>query len=161
MSLVTEPTRRPKIYGESDPQFQVFRRTRLYLGTTIVAALAAAALGVVALLQGVAWLWAPAAILLLLGLFAVPGIANAQTPVFVADEYGVRLHEGDTWVGLLWREIDEVVVEPASGGRDARIRIGRKDSSRRIHAIPVGFTTSVSVSEAEVELARRRAAASY
>jgi hypothetical protein len=160
MSLVMEHTPRPRVYGEDDPQFQIFRRTGLYLGATIVSVAAAAALAVVALVQGVVWLSAPAVILLLLGLVALPGVRDGQTPVFVADEYGVRLHERDTWVGLLWREIDEVVVEPGRGGRDARIRLTSKDS-RRKYATPVGFTTSVSVREAEVELARRRAAASY
>lgn len=160
MSLVMEHSGRPRVYGEADPQFEVFRRTGLYLGAAIVAGVAAASLAVVALLQGVAWLWAPAAVLLLLGLVALPGIRDAGTPIFVADEYGVRLHERDTWVGLLWREMDEVVVEPANGWRDARIRISSK-GSRRKYATTVGFTTSVSVTEAEVELARRRAAASY
>ena len=160
MSLVMSHTPRPRVYGEADPQFQVFRRTGLYLTATIVAAVAAVAVAVAALLQGVAWLWVPAAFLLLLGLMALPGVRDSETPIFVADEYGVRLHERDTWVGLLWREIDEVVVEPASATRDAHIRLTSKNS-RRTYSTPVGFTTSVSVSEAEVELARRRAAASY
>jgi hypothetical protein len=143
-----------------DASFQVFRRTELYVAVVAVAAAAAIGLALAAFLRDVPWLWVPAALLLALGVVAVPGIADAQTPVFVADKYGVRMHIRDTWVGLLWREIGEVVVEPGSGRRDARIRITSKDA-RHIYVTPVGFTTSASVADAEVELARRRAAASY
>jgi hypothetical protein len=143
-----------------DVGFQVFRRTGLYLGTAVVAVVAAAALAVTALVRDLSWLWVPAGALVLLGLVALPGIIDARTPVFVADRYGVRLHQKDNWVGLLWREISEVVVHPGSGVRDARIRIVGKDA-RQTYSSPVGFTTTVSVSEAEVELARRRGAAAY
>jgi hypothetical protein len=143
-----------------DVGFQIFRRTGLYLGTAVLAVAAAAALGVAALVRDVPWLWVPAGALVLLGLVALPGIIDARTPVFVADRYGVRLHQKDNWVGLLWREISEVVVHPGGGARDARIRIVGKDA-RQTYSSPVGFTTTVSVAEAEVELARRRGAAAY
>ena len=143
-----------------DVGFQIFRRAGLYLTTAILAVLAAAALGGTAVLKDVAWLWAPAVVLVLLGLAALPGVLDGRTPVFVADRYGVRLHQRDNWVGLLWREISEVVVDPGGGVRDARIRIVGRDG-RQTYTCPVGFTTSVSVAEAEVELARRRAAAAY
>ena len=143
-----------------DPGFQIFRRAGLYLGTAILAIVAAAALGLTAILRDYAWLWVPAGVLILLALVALPGILDARTPVFVADRYGVRLHQKDNWVGLLWREIGMIVVNPGSGGRDAHIRIIGKDA-RQTYTCPVGLTTSVSVAEAEVELARRRAAAAY
>jgi hypothetical protein len=143
-----------------DVGFQIFRRAGLYLGTAIVAFIAAAALGLAAVVKDASWLWVPAGVLVLLGLIALPGIIDARTPVFVADRYGVRLHQKDNWVGLLWREISEVVVVPGSALRDARIRIVGKDARQR-YACPVGFTTTVSVAEAEVELAWRRAAAAY
>lgn len=140
--------------------FQVFRRTGLYLGTALLALGAATVLGLLAATRGPVWLWAPAGVLALLGLIALPGVLDAQTPIFVADEHGVRLHERDNWVGLLWSEMGVLIVEPRSGRHDARIRIITKDG-RGVHETPVGFTTRVSVAEAEVQLARRRAAASY
>lgn len=143
-----------------DPGFQIFRRAGLYLGTSIVAVVAGAASIVTAATQDVEWLWAPAGVLFALGLVALPGIIDAQTPVLVADRYGVRLHQRDNWVGLLWREISEIVVDPGGGARDAHIRIVGKDA-RQTYTCPVGITTTASVSEAEVELARRRAAAAY
>ena len=142
-----------------DPGFQIYRRAGLYLGTTIFAVIAGGASVIAAAMQGVDWLWAPAGVLFVLGLIALPGIIDAQTPVLVADRYGVRLHQGDNWVGLLWREISEVVVVPG-GVRDARIRIVAKDAGQT-YTCPVGLTTTASVAEAEVELAWRRAAAAY
>jgi hypothetical protein len=143
-----------------DVGFQIFRRTGLYLGTAVLAVVAAAALAAAALMRDVAWLWVPAGALVLLGLVALPGIIDARTTVFVADRFGVRLHQKDNWVGLLWREISEVVVHPGSIVGEARIRIVGKDA-RQTYSSPVGFTTTVSVAEAEVELARRRGAAAY
>ncbi len=157
---------RPREYSVSleesgiDVGFQIFRRTGLYIGTAVLAVIAAAALGVAALMRDVSWLWVPAGALVLLGIVALPGIIDSRTPVFVADRYGVRLHQKENWVGLLWREIGQVVVNPGGGGRDAYIRIVGKDA-RQTYRSPVGFTTTVSVAEAEVELARRRAAAAY
>lgn len=143
-----------------DLGFQIFRRAGLYLGTAILAVIAASALAVAALLRDLSWLWLPAGVLVALAVIALPGIIDARTPVFVADRYGVRLHQGDNWVGLLWREISEVVVNPGRGGRDACISIVGKDA-HQTYSCPVGLTTTVSVAEAEVELARRRAAAAY
>jgi hypothetical protein len=143
-----------------DLGFQIFRRVGLYLGTAILAAVAAAASAVTAVLQGVSWMWVPAGVLVLLALIALPGIIDARTPFFVADRYGVRLHQKDNWIGMLWREIAQVVVDPGGGWRDAHIRIVGKDARQR-YTSRVGFTTTVSVAEAEVELARRQAAAAY
>jgi hypothetical protein len=143
-----------------DVGFQIFRRAGLYVGTAILALIAAAALAGTAVMRDVSWLWVPTGVLVLLALTALPGIINVRMPVFVADRYGVRLHQKDNWVGMLWREIAEVVVNPGGGGRDAHIRIVGKDA-RQTYRSPVGFTTTVSVAEAEVELARRRAAAAY
>ena len=143
-----------------DVGFQIRRRAGLYLATGILALAAAAALAGAAMLEDVSWLWVPAGVLVLLGLVALPGIIDARTPVFVADRYGVRLHQKDNWIGLLWREIGHVVVDPGGGLREAQIRIVGKDARQR-YTCPVGFTTTVSVAEAEVELARRRAAAAY
>jgi hypothetical protein len=143
-----------------DLGFQIFRRAGLYLTTAVLAVVAAAALAGAAVVKDVPWLWAPAVVLVALCLVALPGILDARTPVFVADRYGVRLHRKDNWVGLLWREISEIVVDPGGVGRDAHIRIVSRDA-RQTYFCPVGFTTSVSVAEAEVQLARRRAAAAY
>lgn len=139
--------------------FQVFRRTGLYLTFAVLAGVSALALAAAAVLRDAPLLWVPAVVVLALGLIAIPGLGDSQTPVFVADQFGVRMHIREIWVGLLWREIGELIVEPSSTGRDGRIRVTTKDA-RHSYLTPVGFTTSVTVREAEAELARLRAAAS-
>jgi hypothetical protein len=140
--------------------FQVMRRTSLYAAAALLAFAAAALLGAVALLRGPVWLWGPAGVLVILALVALPGIGDSKTPTFVADEYGVRLHNRDTWIGLLWNEMGVLIVEPRTGFREPRIKIVAKDG-RSTYTTPVGLTTKVSVADAEVQLARRRAAAAY
>jgi hypothetical protein len=140
--------------------FQVMRRAGLYGLTVLLALSAAAALGAVALLIGPVWLWGPAGLLVILAMVALPGVGDSKTPIFVADEYGVRLHNRDTWIGLLWNEMGVLIVEPRNGFTEPRIKIVAKDG-RSTYSTPVGFTTNVSVADAEVQLARRRAAAAY
>lgn len=140
--------------------FQVMRRTSLYGLTVLLTLAAAAAVGAVALLHGPVWLWGPAGVLLILMFVVMPGMGDSKTPIFVADEYGVRLHNRDTWIGLLWNEMGVVIVEPRNGFTEPRIKIVAKDG-RSTYSTPVGFTTNVSVADAEVQLARRRAAAAY
>jgi hypothetical protein len=106
------------------------------------------------------WLWGVVGILAIFALVALPGVTDSKTPIFVADEYGVRLHNRDTWIGLLWNEMGVVIVEPRNGFTEPRIKIVAKDG-RSTYSTPVGFTTNVSVADAEVQLARRRAAAAY
>ena len=140
--------------------FQVMRRTGLYIGAALLALAAAAAVGAAAFLRGPVWLYVPAGILVIFALVALPGVTDAKTPIFVADEYGVRLHNRDTWIGLLWNEMGVLIVEPRNGFAEPRIKIVAKDG-RSTYSTPVGLTTNVSVADAEVQLARRRAAAAY
>ena len=107
--------------------FQVMRRTGLYIGAALLALAAAAAVGAAAFLRGPVWLYVPAGILVIFALVALPGVTDAKTPIFVADEYGVRLHNRDTWIGLLWNEMGVLIVEPRNGFAEPRIKIVAKD----------------------------------
>src|SRR4051794_14284020 len=84
--------------------FQVMRRTGLYGAIALLALASAAAVAAAALLRGPVWLWGVVGILAIFALVALPGVTDSKTPIFVADEYGVRLHNRDTWIGLLWNE---------------------------------------------------------
>lgn len=91
------------------------------------------------------------------------GLLDARTPLFVADEMGVRVRLGVQWRGLPWEAVDRVVVKPRRGllhdgrvvvtlyqvartleGLDAR---GRRAAglNRRMYgaplAVPLGLTT--------------------
>lgn len=144
----------------ADEQFQIFRRSSLYVATGVAALVMSLAVGAVAAMRGPVWLWAPAVLLFGLGLIALPGVMDRQTPLLVADDHGVRLRDGTDWVGLLWREIAQIVVEQRSGFHDPRIKVVTTDG-RQVYWAPVGFTTDASVADAEVQLARRRATNAY
>ncbi|MGH3457084.1 hypothetical protein [Aeromicrobium sp.] len=141
--------------------FVILRRTGLYVGLTVASLLIAAGFGVLAVVRENYWLAIPAALLAALGVITLPGAGDSRTPLFVADDHGVRMRHGDSWIGLLWSELGEIRVEPRAGLRhDARVKVISHDGLR-IYDAPVGFATNVSPAEAEVQLARRRSAAAY
>ncbi len=141
--------------------FVILKRTALYAVLAAACLLLAAGFAALALLRGQWWLVAPAVVLAALGLVTLPGVGDARTPLFVADDHGVRMRHHDGWIGLLWSELGEIRVEPRVGLRhDARIKVISQDGLR-IYDAPVGFATNVSPAEAEVQLARRRSAAAY
>ena len=141
--------------------FEIRRRTSLY------GLLAAACL---ALAGGFGWLaydredWilaAPAAALAVIGLIHLWGLRDSRTPLFVADDHGVRMRAREGWVGLLWSEMGEIRVERRIGIRhDPRVKVVSSDGTR-FYTSPLGIATNVSPGEAEVQLAQRRSAAAY
>ena len=141
--------------------FVILRRTSLYIILTIATLMIAAGLGVLAFIRDDWWLVIPAAVFAALGIVTLPGVGDARTPLFVADDHGVRMRHENTWIGLLWSELGEIRVEPRVGLRhDARVKVISPDGLR-IYDAPVGFATNVSPAEAEIQLARRRATAAY
>ena len=79
----------------------------------------AAALGAAASLVAVAYLaraaggggpldWVLAVVLGVIGIAHLAALLDARTPLLVADELGVRLRLGRTWVGLPWAGLHEV-----------------------------------------------------
>ncbi len=141
--------------------FVILRRTSLYVGLTIASFLLAAGFGAIGFIREEWWLAIPAAFFVVLGFITLPGVGDARTPLFVADDHGVRMRHHDSWIGLLWSELGEIRVEPRVGLRhDARVKVISHDGLR-IYDAPVGFATNVTAAEAEIELARRRAAAAY
>jgi hypothetical protein len=141
--------------------FVILRRTGLYIGLTVATLLLAAAFVAVAVVRDQWWLVIPAVVFAALGIITLPGVGDARTPLFVADDHGVRMRHEHGWIGLLWSELGEIRVEPRVGLRhDARVKVISHDGLR-IYDAPVGFATNVSPAEAEVQLARRRSAAAY
>jgi hypothetical protein len=141
--------------------FVILRRTGLYVGLTVATFLIAAGFGALAFIREDWVLAIPAAVFVVLGAITLPGVGDARTPLFVADDHGVRMRHDHGWIGLLWSELGEIRVEPRVGLRhDARVKVISQDGLR-IYDAPVGFATNVSPAEAEVQLARRRAAAAY
>lgn len=141
--------------------FEIHRRTSLYALLAVLS---------LALAGGFGWLFRdrdepllaiPVVILVALALNNLRGLRDARTPLFVADDHGVRLRAEQGWVGLLWSEMGEIKVERREGLRhDPRIKVVSSDG-RRFYTSPLGLATNVSPGEAEVQLARRRSAAAY
>jgi hypothetical protein len=141
--------------------FEIRRRSSLYALLALVSLALAAGFGWLAVDRDLPLLAVPAVLLLVLGLNHLRGLRDARTPLFVADDHGVRLRAGEGWVGLLWSEMAEIKVEAREGVRhDPRIKVVSSDG-QRFYTSPLGLATNVSPGEAEVQLARRRSAAAY
>ena len=103
----------------------------------------------------------PTVVLFVFALIHLRAIGDPRTPLFVADDHGVRLRSEDGWVGLLWSELGEIRVEHRELlVHDPRIKVVSNDGLR-IYSSPLGVATNVSPGEAEVQLAQRRPAAAY
>ena len=145
----------------SDDDFEVRRRTGLYLLLVVLCLALAAGFGWVAYDRQEPLLALPAVVLVLVAGTHARGLRDARTPLFVADDHGVRLRSDHGWVGLLWSELGEIKVEPREGVRhDPRIKVVSTDGLR-FYTSPLGIATNVSPGEAEIQLARRREAAAY
>ena len=148
----------------------------------------AAALGAGASLVAVAYLaraaggggpldWVLAAVLGVIGIGNLAALLDARTPLLVADELGVRLRLGRTWVGLPWAGLQEVEHRPRRGwSRDGLLTIrthyvqrvledldprARRVAriNRRLHraplAVPLGLGTRVVGAEPDLSSALR------
>jgi len=141
--------------------FEIRRRTGLYLFLALLCLVLAAGFGWLANDRSQPLLALPALGLVIVAANHLRGLRDAKTPLFVADDHGVRLRATEGWVGLLWSELGEIKVEPREGVRhDPRIKVVSTDG-RRFYTSPLGIATTVSPGEAEVQLARRREAAAY
>lgn len=140
--------------------FEIRRRWSIYAILSGCCLALAAGFGYAAWLRDDIVLWVVAAGFGLLCLLVAQGVRDARTPLFVADEHGVRMRDGDGWIGLLWSEMADIRVERREGRHDARVKVVSPDGER-IHTAPVGFSTTASPGEAEVQLARRRGPTAY
>ncbi len=141
--------------------FEIHRRIGLYVAVALACVAVAVGLGWFAVARPEPLLWIAVGLLALLSLTVLRGVLDPATPLFVADDHGVRLQTEDGWIGLLWDEMGEIRVEPRAGIRhDARVKVIRADG-RRVYSTPVGFGTTVDRETAARELALRRGVGPY
>lgn len=141
--------------------FEIRRRTSVYAGVGAAAAVLAVLLGVRAFTADEPFVWLVVVVLAIIAYAHLIAAVDSRTPLFVADDQGVRLRSGQAWVGFRWSEMGDIKVIPRQGIRsDARVKVLSGDGTR-IYTAPLGFATSSSAAEAEVQLARRRSAAAY
>jgi hypothetical protein len=145
---------------ETEP-IEIRRRTGLYALLSIVCFALAVGFGWQAYDREEPLLWLPVIVLVGLGAILTRGLQDARSPLFVADDHGVRLRSDEGWVGLLWSEMASIRVEHRVGIRyDPRVKVVSSDGTR-FYTSPLGLATDTSPGEAEVQLARRRPAAAY
>ena len=141
--------------------FEIRRRASIYVGVGVVALALGIAFGLRAYSEKEPLMWILVAVLAVIAYLHLIAAVDARTPLFVADDQGVRLRSGHEWVGFLWQEMGDIRVERREGILyDARVKLLSGDGTR-IYSAPLGFATNASPAEAEVQLARRRQAASY
>src|SRR4051812_45847166 len=94
---------------------EVRRRAGLAVGLGAGASLVAVAYLARAASGGGTLDWALFAVLGLIGVANLGALLDARTPLLVADDLGVRLRLGRTWVGLPWGGLHEVEHQERSG----------------------------------------------
>jgi hypothetical protein len=62
--------------------------------------------------------WVLAVVLGVIGVVELAALVDARTPLLVADELGLRLRLGRTWVGLPWAGLQVLEYRPRRGWRD-------------------------------------------
>ncbi|MGH3497650.1 MAG: RodZ domain-containing protein [Nocardioidaceae bacterium] len=89
--------------------------------------------------------WLVAAVLAVVAVANLRAWALARTPLLVADEHGLRLRRGHTWVGLPWTEIDELVILPRRGLlRDGALTVR---TAGRSFMLPLGLAAAASADD--------------
>lgn len=140
--------------------FEIRRRVWLFVVLLIAAWGLAGAYGWLAHDRDEPWLWGVAGLLIVIGLVFARSLRQVRTPLLVADLHGVRLLGPRGWVGFLWREMGDIGVARRRGLRGPFLRVRGAEDDREL-TVPLGLGTTPSAPRAEVELARRREAASY
>ncbi|MGA8850298.1 MAG: hypothetical protein WB508_01140 [Aeromicrobium sp.] len=143
-----------------DEPFEIRRRVWLFIVVMMASWALAGAYGWLGYDREEPYLWGVAGGLFLIGLVFARMLRQVRTPLLVADLHGVRMLGPAGWVGFLWREMGDITVERRSLRHGPRVRV-RGLEDRRDLTVPVGLATNVSAPRTEIELARRREAASY
>lgn len=141
--------------------FEVRRRSGLFTVLVFAALAVSAGFGWIAARESDWRLAVPAAVLLVIACMLVRAVGDFRTPLFVADDHGIRLRAERGWVGLLWSELGELKVERRTGlFHDARIKVVSADGMR-VYFSPLGPATNVSAAQAQDQLAERWTADAY
>lgn len=143
-----------------DEPFEIRRRIWLFLLLLLLSWSLAGAYGWLGHDREEPYLWGVAGVLAVIGLVFARMLRQVRTPLLVADLHGVRMLSSSGWVGFLWREMGDIAVERRSLRHGPRVRVRGVEDDRDL-TVALGLATRVSAPRAEIELARRREAASY
>ncbi len=144
-----------------DEPFEIRRRIWLFALLLVVSWALAGGYGWLAHDRDEPYLWGVSGFLALVGLVFARMLRQLRTPLLVADLHGVRMLGPSGWVGFLWREMGDIAVERRRGVRHGpRVRVRGIEDDQDL-TVSLGLATNASAPRAEIELARRRNAASY
>jgi cytoskeleton protein RodZ len=102
--------------------------------------------------------WLVFSVLGALTLVHLHSLRDARTPLFVADDQGVRVRSGRTWRGIPWDDLDELEHLPRRGVlRDGRLIVFPRDGSGHV-ATPLGLVTSISGADGDLTASLARLA---
>ena len=117
---------------------QVEIRRNAVLSAVIGAAASAMAIAYLwrAISSGAALDWSLCVALGLMAAGFLHSLLDSRTPLFIADELGVRIRLGSQWRGLPWEAVDRVAVRPRKGlFRDGRVVVTLLNVQRAIESL--------------------------
>ena len=113
LEIPLEPIGQPA--DTPDRVVEVRRRAGLAVALGAGSSLIAIAYLARAVSHGGALDWVLFVVLGAIGVVNLAALLDARTPLLIADDQGVRLRLGHTWVGLPWGDLDEVEHRPQRG----------------------------------------------
>ncbi len=139
-------------------QVSVGRNAKVAAVASGLTGLVAAAYFVRAAGGGSALDWAVFAVLGSLTLLHLHALRDARTPLFVADDQGVRVRTGRSWRGIPWTDLEELEHLPRRGVlRDGRLILFPQDGSEHV-ATPLGLVTTITGSDGDLTASLARLA---
>ena len=181
LEIPLEPIGQPAVAPDDAPEVvEVRRRAGLAVALGAGASLVAIAYLARAVSGGSPLDWVLFVLLGAIGVVNLGALVDARTPLLVADDLGVRLRLGRTWVGLPWGGLHEIEHRPQRGWwRDGLIVVrphyvqrvledldppARRTArlNRRLHraplAVPLGLATRCLGAEPDLTAALARLA---
>ncbi len=128
------------------PTLEVRRRAGLAALVGVVAGGVATAYLARAVDTGAPGDWAVSALIGVVAIAYLAALVDARTPLLVADEHGVRLRMGRSWVGLTWGSLRCVEVVARGGLRDGRLVLAPHNSARELDQADAGARRAARLS---------------
>ncbi|GAA3810703.1 helix-turn-helix domain-containing protein [Nocardioides panacisoli] len=128
--------------AHTTPSVEVRRNLVLSASVGAVAGLLAAAFAVRAFGGGDLLDWAGFTVLGVIALVYLAAVVDSRAPLLIADDQGVRLREGSTWLGVAWTDIECLEHLPRHGLlKDGHLLVVGDDDQQLV--VPLTLATRV------------------
>lgn len=138
---------------------EVRRNTAVTGGVGIAASVVALAYLLRALQDGAARDWAVLVVLVIIAAVYLQGLWDSRTPLFIADEVGVRVRSGKEWRGLAWGDVEAVEVLRRRGWRDGALDVLPRGPVEEADPVSVPLSLATRIGGLEVAQGGDRVAA--